>query len=251
MKITPQDGKAADGYHRLQVEAGWHEIAADYDDVVAIFAKANVPGFRPGKVPRTVIEKRFQREIINDLSFRIVQRLGREAIRETGIEALDRAEAEKIQCAKGGSFRAQLRFYPMPKFELPDISSLKIDSGRADPRDRISLKLLELVSFNIPERLVQDELLIDGMDNCPPGSPAWVAAHDRIRLMLILKKIAAREGIEVDDADIDRRIAEKADEFGTAKKVLQSELEKGGGMLRLRDMLLAESTLEYLIALHA
>ena len=65
--------------------------------------------------------------------------------------------------------------------------------------------------------------------------------------MLILKKIAQQEGIEVDDTDIDNRIAEKAEEFKTTKKSLQAELEKGGGLQRLRDMLLAESTLEYLM----
>ena len=68
MKITPLDNNSADGYHRLKVEAEWSELAADYDDVVAMYAKAFVPGFRPGKVPRSVIEKRFQKEIFDDLS---------------------------------------------------------------------------------------------------------------------------------------------------------------------------------------
>ncbi len=46
--------------------------------------------------------------------------------------------------------------------------------------------------------------------------------------------------------DVHKRIAEKAEEFGTTIRALQAELEKGGGIGRLRDMLLAESTLEYL-----
>ena len=65
--------------------------------------------------------------------------------------------------------------------------------------------------------------------------------------MLILKQIAHQEGISVDAADLQARIAAKAVEFETTKKALQSELEKGGGMERLKDMLLAESTLEYLM----
>ena len=84
MKTTPLDTNSADGYHRLNIEADWSEISADYDDVVARYAKAPIPGFRPGKVPRSVIEKRFQREIIDDLSCRAAQRLGREAVREAG-----------------------------------------------------------------------------------------------------------------------------------------------------------------------
>jgi len=62
-------------------------------------------------------------------------------------------------------------------------------------------------------------------------------------MMLILKKIARQEDIEADAND---RIAEKSTKFGMMQKVLQKEIGKGGGMKRLRDMLLAESTLEYL-----
>ena len=249
MKITPLDDNKGDGYHRLTVEAEWPELAADYNDVVAMYAKAPLPGFRPGKVPRSVIEKRFQREIIDELSRRAAQRMGREAVREAGIEALGPAEAEEIVCAKGESFRAQLRFYPMPKIELPDIKSLKIDGENTDPRDQISLKLLELVGLDIPDGLVKDELAFDGIDGCPIGSPQWQTAHDQIKLMLILKKIAQQEGIEVDETDVDKRISEKAEEFKTTKKLLLAEFEKGGGLQRLRDMLLAESTLEYLMEL--
>lgn len=247
MKITPLDNSSTDGYHRLNVEADWSEISTDYNDVVAGYAKATVPGFRPGKVPRSVIEKRFQREIIDDLSRVAVQRLGREAVRETGVTVLGLAEAVEIECERGEVFLAQLRFYPMPEIKLPDLSSLKIDDATADYRDQISLKLLELVDFDIPDRLVKDELALTDINNSPPDSPEWLAAHDQIKLMLILKRIAAQEGIEIDDADVSKRIAEKAEEFQTTKKSLQAELEKGGGMERLRDMLLAESTLEYLM----
>ena len=97
-----------------------------------------------------------------------VQRLGREAVREAGIEVLGPAEAEDIECARGEAFRAQLRFYPMPKIELPDLNSLKIDDADIDPRDQISLKLLELVSFDIPDGLVKDELAFDGSDGVHP-----------------------------------------------------------------------------------
>jgi hypothetical protein len=51
----------------------------------------------------------------------------------------------------------------------------------------------------------------------------------------------------VEEADVDNRIAEKAKEFGTTKEVLKKKLKEGGGLGRLRDMLFAESTLDFLI----
>jgi FKBP-type peptidyl-prolyl cis-trans isomerase (trigger factor) len=236
-----------DGYCRINIEADWSELSDDYDSIVAEYAKVRVPGFRPGKVPRNIIENRFQEEILDDLSHRAAKRIGREALGEAGIETLGNVEAEEIECAKGHLFRASLRFHPMPEINLPDINSLNIDDGDADPRDQISLKLLELLSFDVPEKLVKNELGLDGIGDTEPGSLQWKAAGDRVKLMLILKKIARQEGIEIDDADVNDRIAEKAKEFKTTTKSLRKELEKGGGVQRLRDMLIAESTLEYLM----
>jgi FKBP-type peptidyl-prolyl cis-trans isomerase (trigger factor) len=235
------------GYCRLAVEAEWSELAADYVDVVTEFSRDPLPGFRPGKVPRNVIEKRFHREIIDDLAQRAAQRLGREAVREAGIEALGPVDAVEIECERNKPVHFQVRFYPMPKFALPDLGSLKTNAGDGDPRDQISLRLLELVPFDVPDTLVQEELALDASDGAEAGSAERRAASDRIRLMLILRKIARQEGIVVDEKDVNDRIAEKAVEFGTTKELLQSNLEKGGGMQRLKDMLLAESTLEYLM----
>lgn len=279
--------KSNDGYHRLNVQADWSEIADDYEDIVTAYQKIRVPGFRPGKVPRTMIEKRFQKEIMDDLSQRASQRLGRQVVREAGIEVLGPAEAEKIECAKYRSFRATVCFHPMPKIDLPDLERLasadadigsstlyKLDplcrenhethrinpkyspqstDGRVegtDPRDRISLRLLELVRFDIPDGLVKDELALDGEDGVEAGSNEWKAARDRIRLMLILKQIAKQEGIEVGQADVDDRIAKKANEFGITPKALQGKLAQQEGMQRLKDMLLAECTLAYLVEIN-
>lgn len=236
-----------DGYHRINIEADWSELSENYNSITVEYAKAPVPGFRPGKVPKNIIEKRYQKEIIDELSRRSARRIGREAVREAGIEVLGHVEAEEIECEKGQAFRARLRFHTMPRIDLPDINNLVIDDLDADPRDQISLRLLELVSFEIPEGLVRDELARDGIEKTAPGSEQWKTASDRIKLMLIFKSIARQEGIAVDEADVSDRIAEKAREFETTIKSLHQELEKGGGIERLRNMLLAESTLEYLI----
>jgi FKBP-type peptidyl-prolyl cis-trans isomerase (trigger factor) len=198
-------------------------------------------------VPGKIIESRFQKEIIADLSQRAAQRIGREAVREAGIEALGHVEAEDIECVKGQIFRARLRFHPMPNIDLPDINNLKIDDTDVDPRDQISLRLLELVSADVPERLVKEELDRDGIGDAAPESAQWKAVSDRIKLMLILKQVARQEGIEVDETDVNKRIAEKATEFETTANALRKELEKGDGLQRLRDMLIAESTLAYLM----
>lgn len=65
--------------------------------------------------------------------------------------------------------------------------------------------------------------------------------------MLILKRIAREAGIEVEEAEVERRIEAKAAEFGATIGILSAELEPGGGRARLQDLILAESVLEYLL----
>ena len=55
--------------------------------------------------------------------------------------------------------------------------------------------------------------------------------------MLILKRIAREAGIEVEEAEVERRIEAKAAEFGTTIGILSAELEPGGGRARLQDLL--------------
>ena len=97
---------------------------------------------------------------------------------------------------------------------------------------------------------MKDELALAGEEGVDPGNAKWQAAADQIRLMLILKQIAKREGIEVDQRDVDNRIAEKAEEFGATIEELEAELARGDGLQRLKNMLLAESELGYLMEIN-
>lgn len=248
MKITQLDD---DGWRKvLRVEAPWSEIAADYQDVVTRYARARLPGFRPGKAPQAVVEQRFRKEILADLSVLITERFGRKTLPESGFETLGSLEASEIDCHTGKPFSAKIRYLPMPQFRLPDLADIKTEDEGADARDRISRRLLELVQFEVPDEMVHKELELDGLGQSTPDSDAWATATDRIRLMIILKRIAGQEGIMVEEMDVSKRIAEKAKEFGTTKEALQRDLEEGGGIDRLRNMLLAESTLGYLMEMN-
>jgi len=235
-----------DGYRQVRVEAPWEEIAADYNDILRDYARLRVPGFRPGKVPPQVLEQRFRREITENLSRRCAPRLCRQALEPA--EAAGPVEVSEVEWETGQSLRFTVRFLPIPEFELPDYRSLRpVEAGIEDPQGELSLRLLELVSFPIPDALIRAELAPDGLAESEPGSEPWQAAAQRVKLMLILKRIAREEGVEVEEADVDRRIEEKAAEFGTKADMLRAELEQGSGRSRLKDLLLAESVLDYLL----
>jgi FKBP-type peptidyl-prolyl cis-trans isomerase (trigger factor) len=234
-------------YRRIKIEADWEEIVSDYNDTVDDYAKIPVPGFRTGKTSRQVVERRFQAMIADDLSRRCVYRFGLEAQQQSGLEAAGPLEALDIECAKGKPLRFTARFLALPDFDFPDLRSIQIPGTCEDRLSWLSHWLLEQVDMRPPDALVQAELLRDGVYTSDPEGDEWAAAAERVKLMLILKKSAGLEGIEVDESDVEARIRAKASEFGTAPEELRLQLEKGGGRERLRDVLIAERTLEYLL----
>jgi FKBP-type peptidyl-prolyl cis-trans isomerase (trigger factor) len=235
------------GRKTLSIAAQWEQVATDYDDIVNEYSKVRIPGFRSGKAPLYIVEKQFQREIMNELSQRCSMRLGREALSQAGAAPMGPIEITEIECRKGKPFRFVARFSPMPEIELPDLGSFTIPDNGNNPRDLISNRLLELVRFNVPDELIRMEIGSEVGNDSSKESMEWKAAANRIKLMLILKRIARQEGIEVDEADVRRRIEEKVVEFGVNPEALKAELNKGGGRQRLKDMLLAESTLDFMI----
>jgi len=237
-----------DGCRRMQVEVPWEEIAPDYRDILGDFQGVAVPGFRPGKAPRQVLEVRFRREISDKLTHRVAGRFCRLALEEAGVQAAGPAEVSEVEWERDKAFRFTVRFFPLPEFELSDYRSWGPEvTEAADPQGELSLRLLEKVDFPIPDDLVRGELAFDGQPDCAPGNETWRAASRRVRLMLILKRLAREEGLEVEDADVEQRLQDKAAEFGTTPHSLKAELEQGGGRARLKDLLLAESVLEYLL----
>jgi FKBP-type peptidyl-prolyl cis-trans isomerase (trigger factor) len=243
-EMVPQE----DGFRLLRVQVPWEKIAADYDDILNDYVRLPLPGFRPGKAPRQVVEQRFRREIAEQLSRRGAQRLCRLALEQAEAQVTGPVEVSEVEWEKGQTFRFTARFFPLPEFELPYYRSLtSLSPEGEDPHGELSHRLLELVNLVVPEEMVRAELAFEGQPDCDSDSEVWQAAARRVKLMLILKRIAREEGIEVDEVDVEQRIAEKAEVFGTEAETLRAELEEGGGIPRLRDLLLAESTLEYLL----
>lgn len=135
---------------------------------------------------------------------------------------------------------------------------------KANLRKAINDRLLELNAFEVPEAYVerqifsmmveyQRRMVMSGMD---PDNAAKVAAnlHDQfrdeaarlVRAGIILQKIAEKETIAVDEAEIDERIREMAARYGRDFETMKASYEKDNLTDRLRDQILEEKTLDFI-----
>ena len=91
------------------------------------FAKqANFPGFRPGKVPVSVVKNRFGKQVLGEVVKESVDTATKETIEKNKLTPSSQPKIEIISFEEGKDLKAKLLVELMPDFEIPDLSSLKI-----------------------------------------------------------------------------------------------------------------------------
>ena len=232
----------------LEVEVDWAEIHADYDDLVSSYGALAVPGFRPGSAPGKQVERHFRKEIRADVVSRCVERLSRQAIEAEKLNPVGPVSVSDVELEPGRPFRFLARFVSAPEFDIPDLVTLVLPGGtNAERRDAASAWLLENTDVNVPDAVIEWELSFQDDPGATPGSAQWNAARDRAKLLLVLRAIARRDGVDIDDRDVDERIESMAGNLETTARQLRNELLQKGGLRRVRTFMLAERTLDYLL----
>jgi FKBP-type peptidyl-prolyl cis-trans isomerase (trigger factor) len=238
---------AQDGRKSLRITAEWPEVAADYHDVLAEYGTQAVPGFRPGRAPQAVVEQRFRRQLRDDFTARCGRRLAREALREHNLRAAGPINVVEIAFEPRREFAFTAECVPTPRLELPDYTAASLTGTTDDERrDALSEWLLAHTAWDVPEPLIRGECARSDSSGSEPGSDAWLAAAQRVKLMLILDQIAEAEGIEADERDVEARIGKMAGESSVKAAELRRQLG-ADGVSRLQSLLRAEQTLAYLI----
>lgn len=233
----------------LEITAPWDTISDEYNDILKKYSRLSFKGYRPGKAPAGVLESFFRNEIRDDLVSATSARLCRTALKEVDMEAGTPVEISDIESSKDHFLRFKASFIRMPEFDLPDYHHLGLESEETEDKlNEISRKLLELTEMELHPRFIEQELAYQEMDGTPSEEDRK-AAGDRVRLLLILKKIALQDNIEIDEKDMDDRINMIASENDVTPGELKDFLITNNGLSRLSDTLLAESVLSYIIEL--
>jgi trigger factor len=93
-----------------------------------VVKKINVPGFRKGKVPRALFEKRFGVEVLyQDALDILLPEAYAKAVEETGIEPVDRPEIDIEQMEKGKSLIFTAKVTVKPEVKLGEYKGLEVE----------------------------------------------------------------------------------------------------------------------------
>jgi len=106
------------------------EVDQELNKVTGEFVReARIPGFRPGKAPVSVIRKRFEKEIAQELTQSIVSRAYRDGTKEKALEILSVVDAAEPTITPGAPVEVSITVDIQPKFDLPDYKGLPVKAG--------------------------------------------------------------------------------------------------------------------------
>src|SRR2546430_40073 len=148
----------------LRIELPPEEVSKEWDAIANSFARlAKIPGYRPGKAPRSVIEKRFRKEIHDELTKKLVSKSYYDAIEQKQLRVVSLTNLEDVQFGEDKSMRFRATVVTAPEFELPKYKNIPVQlpsTKIAEEDVDLALERLREQSadfVDVPERGLQME----------------------------------------------------------------------------------------------
>jgi len=120
----------------VKVEVPSEKVASERKEILAAFAKhSKIPGFRPGKAPLSLIAKRNEKQIAEELFGRLISEGCEAAIKQEDLKVLS-VNVDKepvINDADEVSFEATIIL--APEFEVPEYKGLEIEAPSTEVTD--------------------------------------------------------------------------------------------------------------------
>jgi trigger factor len=113
---------------RLSVEVPFDELKPSLDKAYReVGRQVRIPGFRPGRVPPPVIDRRVGRDVVLSQAVNdAIPDLYQKAVTEGDVHALGQPEVEITSIDDGKELTFTVEVDIRPKFELPDLSTLSV-----------------------------------------------------------------------------------------------------------------------------
>jgi trigger factor len=111
----------------LRVEVPSTTVNAEKSKILASYAKqAKIPGFRPGKAPLAVIEKRFQNDIKEEIESRLINQSLQESLKKENLKVLDFGNPNNLSFTQDGGFRYDTVLTLAPEITLPEYKGIAV-----------------------------------------------------------------------------------------------------------------------------
>jgi trigger factor len=128
----------------LELEIPAEEVTKAMEKVAKEFARlANVPGFRKGKAPLTLIRKRFADDIKGEVLQSLVPEKLEKAVNERKLQPVSQPSVEKLDFNEGQPLKFTAVFEVLPQFDLGNYKDLTLEMPPMEATETDVNKALE------------------------------------------------------------------------------------------------------------
>jgi len=154
-----------------------------------------IPGFRPGKVPATVIRQRFKPQIMQDVAEHLVSKAVGDALVEKGVEPISTPDIQDLVLEEGKALTFKATFDVVPGFDPGDLSTIEATE---------------------PSRAIDDEVVNQSLERLRERNARYEAVEAGV--------VEAGHTVVV---GLERKGTDKAGKEGDAEKHEQVNIELG------------------------
>ncbi|MDK2957700.1 MAG: trigger factor [Desulfovibrionales bacterium] len=214
---------------KIRVTVPGDETTASISAAVAMYrARADVKGFRRGKVPSSIIEAKFKKDIYQEATTDLINVHINQIMGELGVTPLSGLDVDYDEMKKDETFEYTIGFEVAPEFEPPAYKGVKVEQTRPEVSDEevASVEKRFLESLAKTEVLDEDRTPVDGD----------VVAVD----FAVYEGDEVLDGIKADNFEMTLGKGEALEEFETLIKTLkpgessQSEIHFPGDFINTR-----------------
>ncbi len=137
-----------------QVEVPTEVVEKEQKKVARAFgSQARLPGYRAGKIPQKVIDKRFGEQIKNEVSKSLIQKGCQEIVKRDDLEVIGFGKVTDEQSHDDGRFTFTAEVVVKPEFELPEYKGIPVEL----PATHVTDEQVDNVLNNVRDRYAKFE----------------------------------------------------------------------------------------------
>ena len=123
MNVTVENLAPCKKLVRVEVES--EKVNETFESVTKDFQRhAALPGFRPGKAPRHMVLRKYEKDIEGEVKKKLISDSYRKAVDEQKLDVLGYPDIEEIQFGRGQPLQFAATIETAPEFQLPEYKSL-------------------------------------------------------------------------------------------------------------------------------
>ena len=137
---------------RLSIEVPAETVAERMaESMDTLIVEATLPGFRKGRVPRKLLERKFGSSMREEAKKQLVASAYSDAVERNGLKVIGEPSSELLEdvtIEEGQPLKFEIEVEVLPEFELPGWDGLKIDKPMFEVTDETIDEEIKKISIN-------------------------------------------------------------------------------------------------------